>query len=85
MRARREKIFNDPFYKKDRSAKNLNKVNAAKRRKRDGTGKFEEEEEAAAMLEAKTVILANVRPRPSAPLPNLENERSMSRSRQPSI
>lgn len=50
MRARREKIFNDPFYKKDRSAKNLNKVNAAKRRKRDGTGKFEEEEEAAAML-----------------------------------
>ena len=33
-------MFNDPFYKQDRSQKNLNKVVAAKRRKRDGTGKF---------------------------------------------
>ena len=36
----RAKIFNDPFYKQDRSQKNLNKVFAAKRRKRDDTGKF---------------------------------------------
>jgi len=40
MRARRLKLFNDPFFKLDRSFKNSNKVNAAKRRQRDGTGKF---------------------------------------------
>jgi len=32
-------IFNDAFHRKDRS-KNLNKVTAALRRKRDETGKF---------------------------------------------
>lgn len=40
MRSVRKKIFNDPFHKKDRSLKNANKVNAAKRRLRDETGKF---------------------------------------------
>ena len=40
QRAMRAKIFNDPFYKQDRSQKNMNKVVAAKRRKRDDTGKF---------------------------------------------
>ena len=40
MRARRAKLFDDPFYKRDRTLKNANKVEAAKRRKRDGTGKF---------------------------------------------
>ena len=79
MRAHRAKVFNDPFYKKDRSAKNLNKVIAAKRRKRDGTGKFNFEEEG---VEAAAVLQFPV-PHPSSPLPIIE--RSMSRSRQPSI
>ena len=40
MRTWRASLFADPFFKKDRSIKSLNKVLAAKRRKRDGTGKF---------------------------------------------
>ena len=40
MRAQRSRIFNDPFYKKDRNHKNPNKVVAAKRRQRDDSGKF---------------------------------------------
>ncbi len=40
MRQRRSYLYNDPFFKKDRNLKNLNKVNAAKNRKRDDTGKF---------------------------------------------
>ena len=40
MRAWRSKVFNDPFHKKNRTIKNENKVIAAKRRKRDDTGKF---------------------------------------------
>jgi hypothetical protein len=45
MRSRREKIFQDPFHKPDRSFKNENKVTAAKRRKRDDSGKFNLEQE----------------------------------------
>ena len=40
MRGLRDKVFGDPFHKKDREAKNANKVIAAKRRQRDDTGKF---------------------------------------------
>ena len=40
MRELRDKLFGNPFHKKDREAKNENKVIAAKRRRRDGTGKF---------------------------------------------
>lgn len=40
MRAWRTSVFGDPFHKKDRTMKNENKVIAAKRRKRDDTGKF---------------------------------------------
>ena len=45
MRDRRSKLYDDPFYKPDRSIKNSNKVAAAKRRKRDGAGKFNFEEQ----------------------------------------
>ena len=44
MRDKRSQLYNDPFFKKDRNIKNLNKVNAAKNRKRDDTGKFNFEE-----------------------------------------
>lgn len=40
MRDKRSRLYNDPFYKKDRNVKNQNKVIAAKNRKRDDTGKF---------------------------------------------
>jgi hypothetical protein len=40
MRLWRAKNFNDAFHKVDRNQKNANKVNAALRRKRDETGKF---------------------------------------------
>lgn len=40
----RQKIFDDPFHKLDRSQKNVNKAVAAKRRKRDIHGKFNFEE-----------------------------------------
>ena len=63
----RTKIFNDPFYKQDRSHKNLNKVVAAKRRKRDGTGKFNFEE-ADNLQKVKDVVIeeqAPMRPQPA--------------------
>ena len=40
----RKRVFQAPFHRKDRS-KNMNKVSAAKRRKRDRTGKFNLEDE----------------------------------------
>jgi len=40
MRDWRTSVFGDPFHKKDRARKNENKVIAAKRRKRDDSGKF---------------------------------------------
>ena len=43
MRDWREKVFNDAFHRKDRM-KNLNKQIAARRRQRDGKGKFNLEE-----------------------------------------
>ena len=45
MRDRRSKLFDDPFFRPDRSVKNSNKVAAAKRRKRDDAGKFNFEEQ----------------------------------------
>ena len=44
QRAWRTLLFQNPFHRKDRS-KNLNKQVAAKRRKRDDTGKFNIEQE----------------------------------------
>ena len=46
----RQKVFNDPFHKLDRSQKNLNKAVAAKRRKRDIHGKFNFEEDQSQVL-----------------------------------
>ena len=40
QRKQRAKLFGDAFHKQDRSVKSLNKVLAAKRRKRDDRGKF---------------------------------------------
>ena len=40
MRKWRTQTFGDAFHKQDRSVKSLNKQLAAKRRKRDDTGKF---------------------------------------------
>ena len=49
QRIQRAKTFGDAFHKQDRSVKSLNKVLAAKRRKRDDQGKFN--------LEAKKKIV----------------------------
>ena len=49
QRKQRAETFGDAFHKQDRSFKSLNKVLAAKRRKRDGQGKFN--------LEAKKEII----------------------------
>ena len=56
MRAWRLKVFKDPLYRTDRTIKNANKVVAAKRRKRDNTGKFnfEEHEKEESKGEAKS-------------------------------
>ena len=56
MRAWRLKVFKDPLYRTDRTIKNANKVVAAKRRKRDITGKFnfEEHEQEESKGEAKS-------------------------------
>lgn len=51
MRKLRIRIFGDAFHKQDRSIKSINKVLAAKRRQRDGKGKFN--------LEASTTNAAN--------------------------
>ena len=40
MRKQRVKIYGDAFHKMDRTVKSINKVLAAKRRQRDGKGKF---------------------------------------------
>ena len=63
----RAKMFNDPFYKQDRSQKNLNKVVAAKRRKRDGTGKFNFE---ANMQQSDNIVNAAQGLMPTSPEPS---------------
>lgn len=40
MRQYRTRVFGDAFHKQDRTFKSINKVLAAKRRQRDGKGKF---------------------------------------------
>ena len=67
QRAMRAKMFNDPFYKQDRSQKNLNKVVAAKRRKRDGTGKFNFE---ANMQQSDNIVNAAQGLMPTSPEPS---------------
>ena len=44
MRRIREIHYGDCFFKKDRSLKNVNKALAARRRRRDKTGKFDYQE-----------------------------------------
>lgn len=45
MRSKRKRLYGHSFLKVDRTIKNANKSNAARRRKRDGTGKFNYENE----------------------------------------
>lgn len=71
QRSRRQKLFNDPFHKKDRNLKNANKVNAAKRRQRDGTGKFNFEESSSSYDRPGILKIATIEDLESYHSPNI--------------